>query len=223
LSIDIADSKLAREAVETSSQVVQMGSQWVSDPIQLKIRDIVRSGRVGRTTKITQCWNDNNHRWHEPGDPDVAALKEEDTDWDRWLLGRKNRPFDPRVYFEFRIFKDYSGGITSQWMSHGIGLVHFSTGTAIPDSVAASGGIFGLQDIRENPETFQALCTFEKEKFLYSYSSSFANEFGDYSLIRGKDASLYAHGEKAALAGSWLMNTRTCRVDLISMKGWLPL
>ena len=194
LSIDIADAKLAREAVETSAQVVQMGSQWVSDPIQLKIREIVRSGRLGQITKIAQCWNDNNHRWHEPGDPDVAALREKDTDWNRWLLGRKYRPFDPRVYFEFRIFKDYSGGITSQWMSHGIGLVHFYTDTAIPDSVAASGGIFGWQDIRGNPDTFQALCTFEKEKFLYSYSSSYANEFGDYSLIRGKDASLYAHG-----------------------------
>lgn len=194
LAIDIADARLAREAVEESSQVVQMGSQWVSDPIQLKVREIVRSGRLGQITKISQCWNDNNHRWHEPGDPDVAALREEETDWDRWLLGRKYRPFDPRVYFEFRIFKDYSGGITSQWMSHGIGLVHFYTDTAIPDSVAASGGIFGWQDIRENPDTFQALCTFEKEKFLYSYSSSYANKFGDYSLIRGKDATLYAHG-----------------------------
>jgi hypothetical protein len=72
--------------------------------------------------------------------------------------------------------------------------VHFYTDTAIPDSVVANGGIFGWPDIRENPDTFQALATYDEAKILYSYSSSYANRFGDYSLIRGKDATLYAHG-----------------------------
>ena len=190
---DIEEAKLARDVVLNSKQVVQMGSQWVSEPIHRKIREIVRSGRLGQITKIEQNWNDNNHRWHEPDDPDVAAIREEDTDWERWLLGKPYEPFDPWKYFEFRIFKAYSGGITSQWMSHGIGLVHFYTDTAIPDSMVANGGIFGWPDIRENPDTFQALATYEKEKFLYSYSSSYANKFGDHTTIRGKDGTLYAH------------------------------
>ncbi|MBA7588117.1 hypothetical protein ES708_30167 [subsurface metagenome] len=175
-------------------QVVQMGSQWVSDPIQIKVRDIIRSGRLGQITKIEQCWNDNNHRWHDPNDPDVAAIREKDTDWKRWLLGKPDRPFNPWAYFEFRIFKDFSGGITSQWLSHGIGLVHFYTDTAIPDSMVANGGIFGWPDIRENPDTFQSLATYDDANFLYSYASSYANKFGDYSCIRGKDGTLFAHG-----------------------------
>ncbi len=190
----VDDAKLARAAVLESKQVVQMGSQWVSDPIQKKIRDIVRSGELGQVTKIEQVWNDNNHRWHDPNDPDIAAIREEDTDWERWLLGKPYRPFDPFVYFEFRIFRDFSGGITSQWMSHGIGLVHFYTDTAIPDSITANGGIFGWPDIRQNPDTFQALATYDDAKFLYSYSSSYANKFGDYTCIRGKDGTLFAHG-----------------------------
>lgn len=190
----VEEAKLARDAVLGSRQVVQMGSQWLSDPVQQKVRALVRSGALGRVTKIEQSWNDNNHRWHDPDDPDVRALREEDTDWKRWLMGRRWRPFDPRVYFEFRIVRDFSGGITSQWMSHGIGLVHFYTDTAIPDTMVASGGIFGWEDVRENPDTFSALGTYDEAKLLYSYSSSYANRFGDYSLIRGKDASLYAHG-----------------------------
>ena len=191
---DIEEAKLARDTVLNSKQVVQMGSQWVSEPIHRKIRDIVRSGKLGQITKIDQCWNDNNHRWHEPDDPDVAAIREEDTDWERWLLGKPYEPFDPWKYFEFRIFKKYSGGITSQWMSHAIGLVHFYTDTAIPDTMVANGGIFGWPDIRENPDTFQALATYEKEKFLYSYSSSYANKFGDHTIIRGKEGTLFSHG-----------------------------
>jgi predicted dehydrogenase len=139
-------------------------------------------------------WNDNNHRWHDPNDPDVAAIRESDTDWNRWLLGKPYVPFDPWKYFEFRIFRDYSGGITSQWMSHASGLVHFYTDTAIPDTMVASGGIFGWPDIRQNPDTFQALATYDDAKFLYSYTSNYANKFGDYSCIRGKDATLFAHG-----------------------------
>jgi len=102
---DIDEAKLARDTVLQSKQVVQMGSQWVSEPIHRKIREIVRSGKLGQITKIEQCWNDNNHRWYDPNDQDVAAIREEDTDWERWLLGKPSVPFDPWKYFEFRIFK----------------------------------------------------------------------------------------------------------------------
>ena len=69
MAIDVDDAKLARKAVLASKQVVQMGSQWVSDPVQLKVRDMIRSGKLGQITKIEQVWNDNNHRWHDPKDP----------------------------------------------------------------------------------------------------------------------------------------------------------
>ncbi len=190
----VSDAKLARAAVLGSKQVVQMGSQWLSDPIQRKIRDIVRSGRLGQITKVEQVWNDNGPRWHNPKNPKVAAIREEDTDWNRWLLGKPHIPFNPWKYCEFRIFKDYSGGITSQWMSHAIGLMHFYTDTQIPDSMVANGGIFGWPDMRENPDTFQALATYKDPNMLYSYSSSYANKFGDYSCIRGKEGTLFAHG-----------------------------
>lgn len=39
-----------------------------------------------------------------------SKLREEDTDWNRWLLGKPYRPFDPHVYLEFRLYKDYSSG-----------------------------------------------------------------------------------------------------------------
>jgi len=194
MAIDVDEAKLARKAVLNSKQIVQMGSQWVSTPYQIKVRDIIRAGKLGQITKIQQVWNDNNHRWHDPNDPDVAQIREKDTDWNRWLLNKPYRPFNPWMYFEFRIFRDFSGGITSQWMSHGIGLVHFYTDTAIPDTMVANGGIFGWPDIRQNPDTFQALATYEDANLLYSYSSSYANRFGDYTVIRGKEATLFADG-----------------------------
>ena len=190
----LADAKLARDTVKASKQIVQMGSQWLSDPYQHRVRDIVRSGRLGKLVKISQSWNYNGPRWDVPNDPDIAAIREKDTDWDRWLMGRAPRPFDPRLYFEFRIFKDFSGGITDQWYSHGSGLVHFYLDTFIPDDTVANGGIFAWHDARENPDTFECLSTFTEKQVLYSYSTTFGSAYGDHTIIQGTRGTLYSPG-----------------------------
>jgi predicted dehydrogenase len=188
------DAKLARDAVRASKQVVQMGSQWLSDPYQWKVREIVRSGKLGKVVAIDQSWNFNGPRWDSPKNPDIAALREQDTDWKRWLLGRPYRPFDPRVYFEFRIFKEFSGGIPDQWYSHGSGLAHFYLDTFIPDDTVANGGIFAWHDVRENPDTFQCVSTFTEKEVLYTYSTTFGNAYGDHTIIRGTHGTLYSPG-----------------------------
>ena len=190
----LEDAKLARDVVKASNQVVQMGSQWLSDPYQHRVREMIRSGKLGKIVAISQSWNFNGPRWHLPADPDVAAIREADTDWNRWLLGRTHRPFDPRVYFEFRIFKDFSGGITDQWYSHGSGLVHFYLDTFIPDDTLAAGGIFAWHDVRENPDTLQCVSTFAQRQTLYTYSTTFGNAYGDHTIIRGTRGTLYSPG-----------------------------
>jgi predicted dehydrogenase len=188
------DAKLARDAVRGSRQVVQMGSQWLSCPYQQQVREIVRSGKLGKVVSISQSWNFNGPRWHVPKDENVAAIREQDTDWKRWLLGRADRPFNPRVYFEFRIFKDFSGGITDQWYSHGSGLAHFYLDTFVPDDTVSNGGIFAWHDVRENPDTFQCVSTFQKQQVLYTYSTTFGSGYGDHTIIRGTKGTLYSPG-----------------------------
>ncbi len=205
----LEDAKLARDTVKASKQVVQMGSQWLSDPYQHKVRELVQSGKIGKVVSISQSWNYNGPRWHVPKSTDVAALKEQDTDWNRWLLGRPARPFDPFVYFEFRIFKEFSGGITDQWYSHGSGLAHFYLNTFIPDDTVANGGIFAWHDIRENPDTFQCVSTFQKQQVLYSYSTTFGNGYGDHTIIRGEKGTLYSPGGEGSPQWWYLPETRS--------------
>jgi len=190
----LEDAKLARDTVRASKQVVEMGSQWLSCPYQHQVRDIVRSGKLGKIVSISQSWNYNGPRWHVPKRADTAAIREQDTDWKRWLLGRADRPFDPVAYFEFRIFKDFSGGITDQWYSHGSGLAHFYLDTFIPDNTVANGGIFAWHDVRENPDTFQCVSTFAGKEVLYTFSTTFGSGYGDHSMIRGTHGTLYSPG-----------------------------
>ncbi|MEZ5395749.1 MAG: Gfo/Idh/MocA family oxidoreductase [Bryobacterales bacterium] len=188
------DAKFARDAVRETGRVLQMGSQWLSDPYQHRVREIIRNGEIGKVVSISQSWNYNGPRWHDPKEANVAAIREQDTDWKRWLLGREERPFDPQAYFEFRIFKDFSGGITDQWYSHGSGLAHFYLDTFIPDDTVANGGIFAWHDVRQNPDTFQCVSTFQEKEVLYSYSTTFGNAYGDHTIIRGTRGTLYSPG-----------------------------
>ncbi len=190
----LEDAKLARDTVKASKQILQMGSQWLSDPYQHRVREIVRSGKLGKITRIEQSWNFNGPRWRVPMDPNIADVREKDTDWNRWLAGREPRPFDPRAYFEFRIYKDFSGGITDQWYSHGSGLAHFYLDTFIPDNTVANGGIFAWHDGRENPDTFACLSIFAEKEVLYSFSVCFGNSYGDHTIIRGQKGTLYSPG-----------------------------
>jgi predicted dehydrogenase len=182
----LREVKAARDAVKQRNLVVQVGTQHRSEPYQVAAREVLRSGALGDVSKYEIVWNYNGPRWR--GRPEVKQIREADTDWTKWLIGKPSRPFDPQLYFEFRLYKDFSAGIADQWMSHGIDLVHFFMNEQAPRSVMASGGIHAWHDGRENPDTFQALV--EYPSFLASYSTSFGNDSDSFSRIMGKKGTL---------------------------------
>ena len=181
------EAKAARDGVLKSDRIVQVGTQHRSEPYQIAVRDLIRTGALGDVSKVEIEWNYHGPRWR--GRPEVAQIREEDTDWRKWLLHKPYRPFDPRLYFEFRLYKEFSSGIADQWMSHGIDLTHFFLDDHFPRSVMAHGGVYSWQDGRENPDTFQALLEYPKG-FLVSYCTSFGNDCDSFSRYMGKSATL---------------------------------
>jgi predicted dehydrogenase len=183
----LEEAKAARDAVLARKLIVQVGTQHRSEAYQIATRDLIRTGALGEVTKYEIEWNYHGPRWR--GRPEVKELREADTDWKRWLLTKPYRPFDPQLYFEFRLYKDFSAGIADQWMSHGIDLAHYFLDDNFPRSVMAHGGVFAWPDGRENPDTFQALLEYPKG-FLVSYSTSFGNDSDSFTRIMGKKATL---------------------------------
>jgi len=183
----LEEAMAARDAVVARKLVVQVGTQHRSEPYQIATRDLIRTGALGEVSKYEVVWNYHGPRWR--GRPEVKLLREEDTDWKRWLMHKRYRPFDPRVYLEFRLYKEFSSGIADQWMSHAIDLAHFFMEDEFPKSVMAHGGVFAWPDGRENPDTFQALFEYPKG-FLVSYSTSFGNDSDSFTRIMGKKATL---------------------------------
>ena len=183
----LSEAKAARDAVLRAKTVVQVGTQHRSEPYQRAAHDVIQNGELGDISKIEVVWNYHGPRWH--GREEVKQIREQDTDWNKWLLTKPHRPFDAQRYFEFRLYREFSGGIPDQWMSHAIDLVHWFMDDNFPTSVVAHGGVLAWKDGRENADTFQALLEYPKG-FLVSYSTSFGNDAPSFTRYMGKKATL---------------------------------
>lgn len=150
------DARAVLKAVKDSGKIVQIGSQRRSGANYWAAADFINSGKFGPIVMVELTWNVNQPgRWRRP--ELVAQMKEEDTDWKRFLINRPYEPFDARKHLEFRLFWPYSSGIPGQWMSHQIDTVHWFSGLPHPRSASANGGIYAWKDGRKNADTFTAV------------------------------------------------------------------
>jgi predicted dehydrogenase len=178
----MADAKAFRAAVHKTGKIVQVGTQRRSTPGYMKAAEYIQSGKFGDIVMVEMTWNVNQPgRWRRPDQ--VPLLKEEDTDWKRYLMNRPHVPFDARKYLEFRLFWPYSSGIPDQWLVHQIDTVHWFTGLPHPRSVVANGGIYLWKDGRENWDTMTAVFDYgplddPSKGFQVQYSSRFTNSAG---------------------------------------------
>lgn len=156
------DARAALKAIKSSKQIIQIGSQRRSGENYKAASKFIGDGKFGDITMVELSWNVNQPgRWRRPDL--VARLKQEDTDWKRFLINRPFEEWDPRKYLEYRLFWPYSSGMPGQWMSHQIDTVHWFTGLKHPRSVVANGGIYQWKDGRRNWDTTTAVFDYGKE------------------------------------------------------------
>jgi predicted dehydrogenase len=178
----MTDARDALKLVTGSKQIVQVGTQRRSTPSYMRAYEFIKSGKFGDIVMAEMTWNVNQPgRWRRP--TLVPLLKEEDTDWKRFLINRPHEAFDARKYLEFRLFWPYSSGIPDQWMVHQIDTVHWFTGYNHPASVVANGGIYLWRDGRKNFDTMTAVFDYGEaakggKGFQVVYSSRQTNSAG---------------------------------------------
>jgi predicted dehydrogenase len=177
------DARIALKAVEETKKIVQIGSQRRSGKNYHAAAEFIKSGQFGPITMVEMTWNVNQPgRWRR--EQLCKEIRQEDTDWDRYLMNRPKVAWDPRKYLEYRLFWPYSSGIPGQWMSHQIDTVHWFSGYEYPRSVVANGGVYVWKDGRENADTMTAVFDYgpkddPKTGFQVVYSSRMHNSAGD--------------------------------------------
>ena len=150
------DNRAALKAIKATDKIVQIGSQRRSGKNYTAAAEFIQSGKFGPITMVELSWNVNQPgRWRRPAL--LSQLKQEDTDWKRFLMNRPKDSFDPRKYLEYRLFWPYSSGLPGQWMSHQIDTVNWFSGIQHPRSVVANGGIYMWKDGRKNWDTITAV------------------------------------------------------------------
>ena len=178
----MSDARAFLAAVKRTGKIVQVGTQRRSTPSYQKAAEYIKSGAFGDIVMVEMTWNVNQPgRWRRPDV--VPLLKEQDTDWKRYLLNNPYEPFNARKYLEFRLFWPYSSGIPDQWLVHQIDTVHWFSGFTHPRSVVANGGIYLWKDGRQNWDTMTAVFDYgplndPTKGFQVQYSSRFTNSAG---------------------------------------------
>ncbi len=208
----MADARAALKAVKETNKIVQIGSQRRSGENYKNAANYIQEGKFGALTAVDLVWNVNQPgRWRRPAL--VAKLKQEDTDWKRFILNRPVEAWDPRKYLEYRLFWPYSSGMPGQWMSHQIDTVHWFTKLAHPRSVVANGGIYTWKDGRKNWDSMVAVFDYGQpnvsDGFQVTFTSRMQNSVGgvgevyyanggELNLITNKVSPKGGLGENAA-------------------------
>ncbi len=172
----------AVDAIKRNKTVVQIGTQLRSYSTFTGCRETYKTGILGKVGRIEQCRNGERPYWYSY----IKDVKEQDVDWDEFLMDAPKRPFDPVVYSGWYGHRDFSDGPVPGLATHFIDLVHYITGAKHPTSCVSMGGTYTWKD-KHNftaPDHVQALWEYP-EGFMVSYSTNFGNGSGNSFKIFG--------------------------------------
>ena len=161
-----------------SGKIVQVGTQNRSSSLYKKAKEMVEQGQIGDIHYVRAFWYRNS----APNDPAwryfvPPEANPQNTDWPKFLGPAPKRAWDPQRYFQWRLYWDYSGGISTDLLVHQTDIVNFVLSKTVPSTCMASGGIYrwtASNDDRDVPDTLSAIYEYP-DRFHINYSCYFGN------------------------------------------------
>ncbi len=161
----IAEIQSVVNKAEQTDVVFQTGYQYHSSPLYKKARSIIQSGYLGEITAYECQWN-RNADWRRPV-PDPK--------WERMV--------------NWRMYKEHSGGMIAELMSHQLDFINWVTGE-LPSRIVGFGGIDHWKDGRETYDNIHLLMEYPN-KIDASFTCTTTNSFGDYEIkVLGKKGTM---------------------------------
>lgn len=147
-------------------QVFQVGYQYRYSPLYFKVKDMIQSGYLGKVSQIDCRW-DRNGNWRRAV-PEPA-------------LERK---------INWRMYKEYSGGLAAELLSHQIDFINWAFETQ-PDEIMGSGGIDVFKDGRETYDNIQAILRYNEKGMIGNFGATCGNAHDGYLFkIKGTKGSV---------------------------------
>ncbi len=186
----IVQAKSIVEKMAENNLKLQVGVQGMSDDSYEAVHKLIQEGVLGKVVMAHIDYSRNyvDDFWASPIDSD--ARPGVNLDWEAWLGPAPMQAWDPRRYFQWRRYWDYSGGVATDLFIHRITRIIKALGLTFPDYVAASGGTWNYVDsVAEIPDTFNMMLDYP-EKTTVMVVASMANDTPIRHVIRGHKATL---------------------------------
>ncbi len=168
---------------QKAGKIVQVGTQNRSSSLYKKAKELIKQGMVGDVHFVRAFWYrnglPNEPSWRYAIPPEANP---QNTDWKKFLGTAPQRDWDAERYFQWRLYWDYSGGISTDLLVHQTDIVNFMLDKTTPKSCMASGGIYrwtDKTDDRDVPDTLSAIYDYS-DRFQINYSCYLGNEFFGY-------------------------------------------
>jgi predicted dehydrogenase len=182
--------KLVRavDAVKAAGTIVQVGTQLRSYPGIVGAREVVQGGTLGKISRVDETRNAERPYWYNYVD---RYVKEADVDWKRFLGDRRMRPFDRRQYAAWYGYYDFCQGPVPQWGAHFLDLMHYITGTGMPESCMCLGGVTYWKDENNftTPDNVMATWMYP-DGLVVTSSNNFGNSSGNSRKFYGDKGTL---------------------------------
>ena len=163
------------KAVKNSDRVFQVGYQWQSSPLFKKIHEMVRDGDCGQITHIRCNYNRNTNWRTKVDDPKLERI------------------------LNWRMYREYSGGLMAELCSHHINIVNWLLG-AVPEKVTGFGGIDYWKDGRETYDNVNTIFQYPGG-IKASFQAITSNAFENVSVvIMGTEGTITINKEEGQVA-----------------------
>jgi predicted dehydrogenase len=148
-------------------QVLQVGHQYRYSPLYFSVKEMIQKGYLGKVVQIDCRW-DRNWNWRRP----VPSPE----------LERK---------INWRMYKEYSGGLVAELLSHQIDFINWAFDTH-PNEIVGVGGIDYFKDGRETNDNVQAILRYGKDNMIGNFGATCGNAHDGYIFkIKGTKGAVH--------------------------------
>ncbi len=173
LAYDIAQCQEIKQRGDASNKLFQVSYQYQLHPVFTAIKSIIDEGYCGKITRIEATW-DRNGNWR-----------------------RKLPSPELERQINWRMYKEYSGGLMAELGSHLLNMIDNILG-AHPLKVVGTGGIDFWKDGRETFDNVHALFDYP-DGVKVGFHSGTTNKYEGYQIkFYGKKATIVCYGMNRA-------------------------
>ncbi|HUG41263.1 MAG TPA: Gfo/Idh/MocA family oxidoreductase, partial [Longimicrobiales bacterium] len=184
---ELAEGPRVIEAQARTGRVLQVGSQYASDVIFGKIRELLAAGAIGEVNQVEAAYNRNSAigAWQYSIPPNVT---EREIAWEAFLGDAPRRPFDPVRFFRWRNYREYGTAVAGDLFVHLFTGIHKVLDAVGPTTIFSRGGLRFWKDGRDVPDVILGLFEYPETEhhapFTLSLQSNFVDGSGGGSHFR---------------------------------------